>query len=86
MREMWTGGPPTPALALDQVTDMRILTFALATMPTIAVLIGILINNAQLSDFKSALDRRFNDLDSHMDLHFNDVNRRREEMTPRPLK
>ena len=64
---------------------MRILTFALATMPTIAVLIGILINNPQLSDFKSALDRRFNDLQSRMDLHFNEVLQRLEEMKPRPL-
>jgi hypothetical protein len=64
------------------MTDMRILTLALATMPTIAVLIGILINNAQLSDFKSALDARFNDLQSHMDLRFNEVDRGLEEIKP----
>ena len=59
---------------------MRILTFALATMPTMTVLIGILIDGARLSDFRSSIDRRFNDLHSYMDLHFNDVNRRLEEM------
>jgi len=64
---------------------MRILTLALATMPTIAVLIGIFINNAQSNDFKSALDGRFNDLQSRMDLHFNEVHRHLDEMKPRPL-
>ncbi len=65
--------------------DMRILTLALATTPTIAVLIGILINNRQLSGFKSALDRRFNDLQSHMDLHFNEIRPHLEEIRPGPL-
>ena len=67
------------------MTHEQILAIALATLPTITVVIGILINNAQLSDFKSALDRRFNDLQSHMDLYFNEVHRHLEEMKPRPL-
>jgi len=46
----------------------------------IAVLIGILINNAQLSDFRSSVDRRFTDLHSYLDLHFSAVDRRLEEM------
>lgn len=67
------------------MTAAQILTVVLASMPTITVVIGLLINNAQLSDFKSALERRFNDLDSHMDLRFNDVNRHLQEMKPRRL-
>jgi hypothetical protein len=52
------------------MTDAEILTIVLTTgPPMIAVLIGILVNNAQLSDFKSAVERRFNDLDSRMTSH-----------------
>ena len=52
------------------MTDTQILTIALATVPTmITVLIGILINNGRLSDLRS-----------YMDLRFNDVGRRLEEM------
>ena len=65
------------------MTATQILIIVLATVPTmITVVIGILVNNAQLSDFKSAMERRFNDLDSHMDLRFNDVARRLEDMKP----
>ena len=67
------------------MTDAEILTIVPATMPTMMVLIGILINNAQLSDFKSALDRRFNDLQSRMDLHFNEIQGRLDVMKPGPL-
>ena len=53
------------------MTDTQILTIVLATVPTmITVLIGILIDNTQLSDLRS-----------HMDLRFNDVDRRLEEMS-----
>jgi hypothetical protein len=46
------------------------LTIALATVPTmVAVLVGILINNARLSDLRS-----------HMDVRFNGVDQRFEEM------
>jgi hypothetical protein len=65
------------------MTPAQILTIVLATVPTmITVVFGILVNNAQLSDFKSAAERRFNDLDSHMDLCFNDLDRRLEDMKP----
>jgi DNA-binding Lrp family transcriptional regulator len=65
------------------VTDAQILTILLANgPPMVTVLIGILIDGAQLSDFRSAMDRRFNDLHSRIDLHFNEVNRRLEEMEP----
>ena len=53
------------------MTETQILTVVLATAPTmITVLIGILIDNTQLSDLRS-----------HMDLRFNDVDRRLEEMS-----
>jgi hypothetical protein len=43
------------------MNDTQMLTIALATVPTmIAVLVGILINNARLSDLRSHMDGRFN--------------------------
>jgi hypothetical protein len=46
------------------VTDQQILTIALATVPTmITVLVGILVNNARLSDLRSHMDMRFNEVD-----------------------
>jgi hypothetical protein len=52
------------------MTDTQLFTIALATVPTmLAVLMGILINNARLSDLRS-----------HIDMRFNDVDRRFEEM------
>ena len=52
------------------MNDTQMLTIALATVPTmIAVLVGILINNARLSDLRS-----------HMDVRFNAVDQRFEEM------
>lgn len=63
------------------MTDAQILTIALATVPTmLTVLIGILINNARMSDLRSSVDGRFADLRAHMDLRFNDVDRRMDEM------
>ena len=52
------------------MNDTQILTIVLATAPTmLTVLIGILINNARLSDLRS-----------HMDARFNFIDRRFEEM------
>jgi hypothetical protein len=52
------------------MNDTQMLTIALATVPTmVAVLVGILINNARLSDLRS-----------HMDVRFNGVDQRFEEM------
>lgn len=46
------------------MTDQQILTIALATVPTmLTVLVGILINNARLSDFRTHVDARFNEVD-----------------------
>jgi hypothetical protein len=53
------------------------LTIALATVPTmIAVLVGILVNNARLSDLRSYMDARFNAVDRR----FDGVDQRFEEM------
>ena len=46
------------------LNDTQILTIALASVPaTVAVLIGILLNNARLSDLRGHLDSRFNAMD-----------------------
>jgi hypothetical protein len=45
------------------VNDAQILTIVLATAPTmLTVLIGILINNARLSDLRSHMDARFDEM------------------------
>ena len=55
----------------------QILTIALASLPTMrAVLIGILLNNARLSN----VDSRLGEFRSHIDTRFNDVDRRFEDM------
>ena len=36
-------------------------------IPTLAVLIGILVNNSRLNDFRAHMDSRFNSFDSRMD-------------------
>ena len=41
-------------------------------IPTLAVMIGILVNNSRMSDMNS----RLNDLKSYMDMRFNTVDRR----------
>jgi hypothetical protein len=58
------------------MTDTQILTIALASVPTmLAVMMSILINNARLSDLRSHLDARFNEIDRRFDT----VDRRFEE-------
>jgi hypothetical protein len=48
--------------------NAQILTIALATVPTmITVLIGILINSSRLSDLRSYMDVRFNNVDRRFD-------------------
>ena len=50
------------------MTYTQILTIALATVPTmITVLIGILINSSRLSDLRSYMDVRFNNVDRRFD-------------------
>ncbi len=63
------------------MTDSQLLTVALATVPTmLTVLIGILINNARLSDLRASLegrltstDARIGDLRSHVDHRFDEM-------------
>jgi hypothetical protein len=50
------------------MTDTQMLTIALASVPTmITVLIGILINNARLSDLKTHVDGQFAHVDHRLD-------------------
>ena len=45
------------------MNDTQLLTIALASVPaTVAVLVGILVNNARLSDLRSHLDVRFEEM------------------------
>jgi hypothetical protein len=45
------------------MTDTQILAIALASVPTmLAVLVGILINNSRLSDLRSHMDVRLDEL------------------------
>jgi hypothetical protein len=45
------------------MTDTQVLTIALATVPTmLAVLVGILVNNSRLSDLRSHVDVRFDEM------------------------
>jgi len=45
------------------LNDTQLLTIALASVPaTVAVLVGILVNNARLSDLRSHLDVRFEEM------------------------
>ena len=50
-----------------------------AGIPTLAVLIGILVNNSRLND----VNNRLNDLKSYMDMRFNALDRRMAEMEAR---
>jgi hypothetical protein len=54
------------------MTDQTVQVALSVGVPTIAVLVGILINNSRLSDLSS----RLNDLRSHMDARFDGVNQR----------
>ena len=57
---------------MDQYTQ----TLMTVSVPTLAVLIGILVNNSRLSD----VNNRIADLRAYMDTRFNDVDRRLDEM------
>ncbi len=54
------------------VSDQLVTAVATAAFPSFAVLIGILINNQRLNDFK----QRFDDLSGNIDIRFAEVNRR----------
>jgi len=48
-------------------SEQLVTALATATFPTVAVLIGILINNLRLNDFGRAVDVRFADTNRHID-------------------
>jgi hypothetical protein len=51
---------------IDQTTQ-AILTVG---MPTLAVLVGILVNNSRLSDLRAYMDSRFSSLEKIIDARF----------------
>jgi len=51
---------------IDQTTQ-AILTVG---MPTLAVLVGILVNNSRLSDLRTYIDARFSSLEKVIDARF----------------
>ena len=59
------------------ITDAQILTIVLAAVPpTLAVMIGILMNNARLSDLRQDLTGRFDEVNRKFHLMGEDINRR----------
>ncbi len=62
------------------MSDRQILTIALASAPTmLTVLIGILVNNARLSDVKNDINARMGDLNARL----GDMNARMGETNAR---
>jgi hypothetical protein len=51
------------------ITDQAVQVALSISVPTIAVLVGILINNSRLSDLRSYMESRF----SHVDTRFDDL-------------
>ena len=50
------------------MSEQQYLSIALTTFPImITILIGILINNARLSDLRSDMDQRFDQIDRRFD-------------------
>ena len=45
-------------------------------MPTLAVLVGILVNNSRLSDLRAYMDSRFSGIEKVMDAWFDTVDAR----------
>lgn len=66
------------------MSDTQLLTIVLAVVPTmVTVLVGILINNARLTDLRTHLDARFANIDQRftgVDGRFDNVDRRFDEM------
>ncbi len=57
------------------ISDQLVTAIAPTALPTFAVLIGILINNQRLNDFK----QRFDDFGRNIETRFNEVNRHIED-------
>lgn len=66
------------------MSDTQLLTIVLAVVPTmVTVLVGILINNARLTDLRTHLDVRFANIEQRftgVDGRFDHVDRRFDEM------
>jgi hypothetical protein len=66
------------------MTEAQVLAFALATAPTvITVLVGILINNARMTDMNSRtadLNVRIGEMHGHMDARFTHMDARFDDM------
>ena len=60
----------------NQVMAGATQTLLAVSIPTLAVLIGILVNNSRLSDLRAYMDARFRDVDRRFDA----VDRRFSEM------
>ena len=58
------------------MSENQILAISLAVPNLLAVLMGILINNARLSDLRAHMDARFTDVDKR----FNEIDRRFDDM------
>jgi hypothetical protein len=56
---------------MDQTTQVLLSV----GIPTVAVLVGILVNNHRLTDMKADLRDRFGVLQSHMDRRFDQMQR-----------
>jgi hypothetical protein len=52
-------------------SDQLVMAVATAAFPTVAVLVGILINNQRLNDFARTVDIRF----AHIEVRLADTNR-----------
>ena len=48
-------------------------TVLTVSVPTLAVLIGILVNNSRLTDLSTSLNARIDDLRAHIDQRFDDL-------------
>lgn len=59
----WEFSAPDRTTIRTVLNDTQLLTIALASVPTtVAVLVGILVNNARLSDLRGHLDVRFEEM------------------------
>ena len=49
------------------MSELALQTAVSITIPTFAILVGILVNNSRLSDLRAYMDGRFNDVDRRLD-------------------
>jgi hypothetical protein len=55
------------------MSDAALQTAMSISIPTFAVLVGILINNSSLSDLRAHMDARFTDSERRWDMRFEDL-------------